>query len=50
MNALYVETLFYFYLQNGAFINQRYNAYKNFKACNFINKETPTQVFSCEFC
>ena len=18
--------------------------------CNFINKETPTQVFSCEFC
>ena len=20
------------------------------KACNFIKKETPAQVFSCEFC
>ena len=20
------------------------------KACNFIEKETPTQVFSCEYC
>ena len=20
------------------------------EACNFINKETPTRVFSCEFC
>ena len=27
-----------------------FNKAVGFQACNFIRKETPTQVFSCEYC
>ena len=27
-----------------------FNKAVGFQACNFIKKDTPTQVFSCEYC